>query len=101
MQEIIFKCPINSLSFGNVSYNLLREMFRRGITVGHFPIGNPDASAFLVDKDLQEWLQSCINNRYKLLKKDTPTLQLWHLNGSENRITRDQFLLTFYELDSR
>ena len=100
MQEIIFKCPINSLSFGNVSYNLLREMFRRGITVGHFPIGNPDASAFLVDKDLQEWLQSCINNRYKLLKKDTPTLQLWHLNGSENRITRDQFLLTFYELDS-
>ena len=100
MQEIIFKCPINSLSFGNVSLNLLREMFKRDITVGHFPIGNPDASAFNLDKDLQEWLQACINNRYKLLSKDTPTLQLWHLNGSENRITRDQFLLTFYELDS-
>ena len=100
MEELIFKCPINSLSFGNVSLNLMREMFRRGMTVGHFPIGNPEASAFKLEKDFQEWLQSCINNRYKLLKSDTPTLQLWHINGSENRITRDHFLLTFYELDS-
>ena len=100
MQELIFKGPINSLSFGNVSMNLLREMFRRGITVGHFPIGNLDASAFKVEKEFQEWLQGCINNRFNLLSQDIPTLQLWHLNGSENRITRDQFLLTFYELDS-
>ena len=101
MQEIIFKCPINSLSFGNVSFNLLREMFKRGMTVAHFPIGNPDASVFnSIDKDFQEWLQGSISNRFKIINKDIPTLQLWHINGSENRITKDHHLLTFYELDS-
>jgi len=101
MQEIIFKCPINSLSFGNVSFNLMREMFKRDMTVAHFPIGNPDASVFNnIDKDFQEWLQGSINNRFKILRKDIPTLQLWHINGSENRITKDHYLLTFYELDS-
>jgi hypothetical protein len=101
MQEIIFKCPINSLSFGNVSLNLMREMFKRGMTVAHFPIGNLDASVFNnIDKDFQEWLQASVNNRFKIINKDIPTLQLWHINGSENRITKDHYLLTFYELDS-
>ena len=100
MDSLIFKCPINPVSFGNVSFNLLREMFRREIAVAHFPIGNVDASVYdKISKELKEWLQSAIDNRYKLLKKDVPTLQLWHINGSENRITSKQHLITFYELD--
>lgn len=100
MQNLIFKCPINSVSFGNVSFNLLREMFKKDMVIAHFPIGNVDASVYSnVPTDLKEWLQSSIDNRFKLLKKDVPTLQLWHINGSENRITSKHHLISFYELD--
>ena len=34
----------------------------------------------------------------KSVNKDVPTLQLWHLNGSENRISKEQHLLTFHEV---
>ena len=43
--RIIFEAPINSLSFGNVAINLLREMWKRNMEVGLFPIGKADASA--------------------------------------------------------
>jgi hypothetical protein len=101
MDSLIFKCPVNSVSFGNVSLNLLREMFKRDMVIAHFPIGNIDASVYdKLSNDLKEWLQNSINNRFKLLKKDLPTLQLWHINGSENRITPKHHLITFYELDN-
>jgi len=47
MSKIIFNAPFNSLSFGNVSYNLAREMYKRDMDVGIFPIGdNIDINAF-------------------------------------------------------
>ena len=101
MNELIVKCPINSVSFGNVSLNLMREFFNKGIRIGHFPIGNPDASVYdKLTPAMKEWLQECLNNRFKMLDREIPTLQLWHLNGSENRITPKQYLITFYELNS-
>ena len=100
MDKIVFKCPINSVSFGNVSLNLLREMYKKGMSVGHFPIGQLDASAYdkLTD-DFKKWLQDSVNNRFDILKKDVPSLQLWHLNGSENRLNNNQYLITFYEVN--
>ena len=77
----------------------MREMYKRGMQIAHFPIGNPDIQVY--DKlapDFREWLQQSVNNRLKLAKKDIPTLQLWHINGSENRISKEQYLLTFYEV---
>jgi len=101
MEKLIFKCPINNVSFGNVSLNLMRELYKRNIQVAHFPIGNPDASVYdKIDKDFKTWLQEAVNHRLKLAKKDIPTLQLWHLNGAENRISRDQYLMTFYEVNA-
>ena len=99
MDKLIFKCPINSVSFGNVSLNLMRELYKSKVQVAHFPIGSPNASVFdKLDKGLQEWLQECVNNRLKMVKKDIPTLQLWHLNGAEDRISKEQYLMTFYEV---
>ena len=76
-------------------------MYERKMSVSFFPIGNVDISAFdKVDSDFKVWLEACGNNRYTSVSKDTPTLQLWHLNGSENRLTPRQALFTFYELDN-
>jgi hypothetical protein len=102
MNKLVFKAPLNSLSFGNVSYNLLREMYKKNLAVSFFPVGdqiNLDAYDG-INPDFKSWLTSSIDNRILSVKKDTPTLQLWHLNGSEHRITPRSALFTFYELDS-
>jgi len=101
MNKIIYKAPLNSLSFGNVSFNLLKEMYKRKMEVSMFPIGNVDVSSYGEQDDgFKKWLQECISNRFENLNKETTTLQLWHLNGSEQRISSRQILYTFYELDN-
>ena len=75
-------------------------MYAREMVVAHFPIGQVDPSVYdKLTPDFKNWLSNCTQNRFNLVDKDTPTLQLWHLNGSENRITPRQYLLTFYELN--
>ena len=101
MKKIVYKAPLNAVSFGNVSFNLLREMYRRKMSVSFFPIGNVDIGTYdQIDPDFKVWLEACVNNRFTSVSRDIPTLQLWHINGSENRITRRQALFTFYEVDN-
>lgn len=101
MKDLIYKGPLNSLSFGNVSFNLLKEMHNQDMNVAIFPHGNVDVSSFgSISKDLKDWVEKGVNDRYSMLDQDTTTLQMWHLNGSENRISKKQILYTFYELDS-
>tara|TARA_Y100000588_G_scaffold369430_1_gene438424 strand:+ start:469 stop:1554 length:1086 start_codon:yes stop_codon:yes gene_type:complete len=102
MAHIAVKAPLNSLSFGNVSYNLLRQAFLSEVKVSLFNTGQqPDLSAFnLIDPEFKEWVKDSFENRYLTISRDIPTLQLWHINGSESRLTANQTLLTFYEMDS-
>lgn len=101
MKNIIYKGAINSLSFGNVSFNLLRAMYKKGLQVSFFPIGEGlNFEAFdKVDKDLQEWIVSSAQNRFHTVSKDQPTLTQWHINGSENRVSNSQTVFSFYEVD--
>lgn len=100
-KDLILNVPINPLSFGNVSINFLREIFKKDLKVSIFPVGDADISVFdKLSPDFINWLNSNINNRFDGLTKDTPTLKLFHLNGSENRISSKQYLFTFHELDS-
>jgi len=101
MQNIIFRGPVNSLSFGNVTYNLLREMYRKQMNVAIFPIGdNLSFEAYdKIDEEFKNWVVSSVQNRFHIAKKDWPTLTQWHLNGAELRISPRQYLYTFYEVD--
>ena len=93
MNKLILKAPLNSLSFGNVSFNLLKEIYSKNIDLAFFPIGKVDSSSFLIeDEGFKTFLEDSINNRYKKLDRNTTTLQMWHLNGSENRISKNQIL---------
>lgn len=102
MNKLIYKGAINSLSFGNVSYNMLKELHKRNMEVAFFPIGeNLIFDAFdLMSDDLKNWIILSSQNRIHLADKETPTLHQWHLNGSENRVSKNQTLFTFYETDS-
>jgi hypothetical protein len=102
MSQLHFDGPINPLSFGNVSFNFLRELWKRDINVSFFPTSNQaNFEAFdKADPELVEWIKKSAYTRYKTLDKSKPTLKLWHLNGSEQRVAPKQFLYTFYECDS-
>ena len=55
MKQLIYKGPLNSLSFGNVSYNLLKAMRSEGYDVALFPIGKIDVSSFdSTDQEFKE-----------------------------------------------
>jgi hypothetical protein len=98
--KLIFNAPINNLSFGNVTYNILREMYKQDDKPVIFPIGEPDYSAFdKIDEDFKSWIENSIEYRYHNLDRDLPTLTLWHLNGAERSIGSKNHLLTFYELN--
>lgn len=101
MDKIIFKGVINSLSFGNLSYNLLRELYRKETQVAFFPFNDKlDFQAYdKIDEDFKKWIVSCAENRFHLMNKDYHTLSQWHLNGSESRISKKQTLFSFYESD--
>ena len=85
--SLILEVPINRVSFGNVAFNIVRELYKREYPISIFPIGQPDFSAFDLDDGLKKYFEDSINNRFDLFEKDTPSFKLWHLNGSENRKT--------------
>ena len=95
--DLIVEAPLNSLSFGNVSYNILRELFKAGREIAYFPIGEVDLSAMQPTNEFVKWLNEAGNRRYEALAKNLKTLKLWHLNGSDSLRSREQYLLTFYE----
>ena len=98
--KLIFNTPINDLSFGNVGLNILREFYKQQDKVVIFPIGDPNFSAYdKIDKDFAKWINNSIKYRFHNLNKDYPTLTLWHLNGSEKFIGKNNTLFTFHELD--
>jgi hypothetical protein len=95
--DLIVEAPLNSLSFGNVSYNILREIFKSGRKIAYFPIGEPDLSAMQPSQEFMQWLNEAAGRRFEALNQNLKTLRLWHLNGSDILRSREQYLLTFYE----
>lgn len=96
---MILELPVNSLSLGYVSVNILRELFSRGQEISIFPIGEVDLSAYQVDQKFHDYLVRSINNRFSSLKKDTPCIKNWHIQDSDKLRTHNQVLLTYHETD--
>lgn len=98
--RLLVNAPINGLSFGNVSVNILRELFKKNIDLVFFPIGDKaEMDAYdKIDSDFVKYLQSATNDRYSKISKDIPSLKLWHIFGSETRYSKNQSLFTFHEV---
>jgi hypothetical protein len=102
MNKLLFEAPINSLSLGNVSINFLKELFKKDMDLGIFPVGNQaNYEAYdKIDPEFLNWINKNAIERLQKINKDSPVLKIWHINGAENRISPEQFLYTFYEVDS-
>lgn len=101
MYNLNFDAPFNSLSLGNVSLNFLRELKKKNVELNIFPVGKVDLSAFdKLEPEIFDYLKERVGSCLKNLDRKTPTLKVWHINGSEKKIGDNQFLYTFYEVDS-
>jgi len=98
--KLLVNAPINALSFGNVSINILRSLYKKGVDLCFFPVGDKtDISAYdKIDPNFVTYLQESTNNRYNKIQKDMPALKLWHIFGSESRYVSNQSLFTFHEV---
>lgn len=98
--RLLVNAPINALSFGNVSVNILRELFKKNIDLTFFPIGDKAEldSYDKIEPDFVKYLQTATNDRYSKISKDIPSLKLWHIFGSETRYSKNQSLFTFHEV---
>jgi len=101
MRDFSLHLPVNSVSFGQVSVALLREIHARGLQPCLFPIGdNIDLGAQdTVSEDFNKWIASCIKKRLDHHSRSNPIFKLWHLNGSLESFSEKQILLSFHELD--
>lgn len=101
--KIVVKAPFNSLSFGQVAFNLAKAIYRsdRDAVEAILPIGNTvDLSAYKVDREFASWMSQKMNSPFSRITRDMPTLQLWHLQGSQDKPTDNSYLYTFHELDN-
>lgn len=102
MQKLILKAPFNSLSFGQVSYNLTKALWRGGYDVSIFPQNETvDLNAYgsYIKPEFAQWFKERSMNRFDGVSKDTPCIHLWHIRGSELKITNQNNLFTFHELN--
>ncbi len=114
--DIGFNVPINPVSFGNVSFNLIREVYKNKekYNLSFFPIGDVDVSTFNVDADFNKWLAEANAKAVQYFRRSIPTVRLWHLvtadydhlgnlkkvNPCIDSVSDKQTFISFYELDS-
>ena len=98
--RLLVNAPINALSFGNVSVNILRELYKKNVDLIFFPIGDKvELDAYdKIDGEFIKYLQNATNTRYEKIDRNIPSLKLWHIFGSETRYAKNQSLFTFHEV---
>jgi glycosyltransferase involved in cell wall biosynthesis len=92
--------PINNVSFGQVSFALLKEFYALGLQPSIFPIGPVEVNGLPIEQDFANWIQSGINKSIRVHSRKTPTFKLWHVHDSFASLSNKQLLYSFYELDS-
>jgi len=98
--KLSFNCPINSVSFGQVSIAILREACSKEHEALCLPIGSEvDLSAQLAEENFDKFLKKAVDRFQEEHSLTTPTFRLWHLNGSLHSHSSNELLLSFYEVD--
>jgi hypothetical protein len=98
---ISIEAPLNTLSFGNVSYGILNELRKRGAQALLSPIGGKiDLTSLKKDDPFIDWIEVSSRDFEKKHSRDNPILKVWHIFGSLQSYSKEQDLFTFYELDS-
>src|SRR3990167_5174867 len=101
MSEFGLNVPLNSVSFGVCGIAICRELMKRSIEPCLFPIaGQIDLSAQKPCENLNAWIQRCYHKSFSKHSRNHTAFRLWHLNNSLESVSKEQVLLSFWELDS-
>lgn len=107
--DLVFNTPINRVSFGQCSINLLKEAKKQGHNVFLIPIGPVDLSTASPSEEFKTWVFKCIENATLNLDPSFKCIKLWHLaipdehigfKGQYDRYCHNTTFISFYELDS-
>ena len=83
-----------------MSLSILRELYSRGTDALLFPIGQFDVNTQNKNDGFFQWIQEIASKANSSHDKNNPIFKLWHLSGSLESFSKDQVLLSFYEVDS-
>lgn len=99
IERVTLRCPLNSTSLGNVSYNFLKELFKKGVEVSLLPVlQKADLSSYdSMTEEMKSWVADSIDRRYDTIDRRNPFINLWHINGSDAKVADINLLYTFYE----
>jgi hypothetical protein len=100
--QFSFQAPLNNLSLGQVSFNLLYEFYKKGLTPAIFKASDHpvDHSAYDYEEDFLRWVQVNLQQAATFHSREVPTLRVWHINDSWRNYSDRQILLTFHETDT-
>jgi len=102
--SLAVNAPLNSVSFGQISCSFLRNIYESdpSTKLTLFPIGNNIdlSSQNLSDEKFLDWIKAGASNSLSTYSRKNKIFKLWHLNGSLESYSKEQILLSFYELDS-
>jgi glycosyltransferase involved in cell wall biosynthesis len=93
--------PLNSLSFGQVSFNLLYEFYKMGLNPHIFKASDHqiDFSSYNFEQEFIDWVVKNHNEAFLKHNRDIPSIRVWHINDSIRTYSNKQILLTFHETD--
>ena len=89
--------PLNQSGLVNVGLGLVYELFERGEYPNIFPIGQVDLSSIPVTQEFVQWLQECCQKALGDFKKDELSIRLWHINGSQSKLSDNSSFWTVHE----
>lgn len=101
MPQFAVQIPINGVSFGQVSFNILYEFYKMGLNPCIFKATDHqfDVSSFNVDQGFLAWIERNHVSALSRHSRKDPTIRLWHINDSLRSYSDRQILLTFHETD--
>ena len=75
--KLLIEAPLNGLSLGNVTFNIVRELQKKNVNLGLFPTGDIDLSAYTLTDELKAFIESAINDRFKAayIRQYSPTIE--------------------------
>ncbi len=93
--------PLNGLSFGQVSFNLLYEFYKLNLNPCIFTASDQpiDFTAYDFEKDFIDWIVKNYETALLRHNRKIPVIRLWHINDSIRTFSDKQILLTFHETD--
>ncbi len=97
--DFSIELPLNQTGLGQVGIGVAVEIFSRNLYPNIFCIGDPNFQFTNLPEGFQEWFKLCTSKALRKYDKDQPGIKIWHIEGSQARLTNNMSLYTVSELD--